>query len=211
MGSVGPSLANEDLFYLIVANLIDGKNYEYVLKFLNISKNINQLIEHKVLSNQKLYDQKILGSLPLRKVKEFIDDFVIDIVNALNNCQWFSVTKKEKLKLEKTIYDFLIQALTNQNITFYKGVGFKILESQNDIIISKVDKIANELLEVVDNFVNLACIMVNWRKDYTKTLIGNLYNTLNSYNQRYQSLKSVNRNSYNSYNTSSFGRFRYEF
>jgi hypothetical protein len=58
-----------------------------------------------------------------------------DLVSSLNICQWFSVKEKEKLKMRKEIYDFLISELNKKGIVFYKGVGFKVLNGQERILI----------------------------------------------------------------------------
>ncbi len=204
-------MESEELFYLIVANLIDEKNYNDVLKFLNISKRLNYLIEHKVLTNENLYKNKMIGSLPLSKVKEFIDLFIIEITDALNNCQWFSISKKQKTKIEKELYEFLIPKLTNENIIFYKGVGFKIFDNQDEIISkTQIDRIVKELLQIVNKHITIECIIGNWKKDYIKTIGNNLYNLLNGY-KNYQSLKRINNSSNMSYSSSSLGRFRYGF
>jgi 3-phenylpropionate/cinnamic acid dioxygenase small subunit len=55
---------NLDTFYFIVAQLIDDEKYSEVLEFLNVSKDINRLIEHKVLSNENLYTSRILDRYP---------------------------------------------------------------------------------------------------------------------------------------------------
>jgi hypothetical protein len=44
---------NSDTLYLVVSLLIDGEQYKEVLNFLNIRNDVNRLIEHKVLSNNR--------------------------------------------------------------------------------------------------------------------------------------------------------------
>jgi len=195
---------NSHILYMIVALLIDDENYHDVFPFLNLRKDINQLIEQKVLANDKLYQKGIISSLPMRRLKDLVVNLTNDIVTAIDKCQWFKVNSKEKAKIQSVIYDFLLDAIEEHDVTFYKGVGFKVLDGSNLILNSTSSNfIAEKLLKIIDKIITLDCITIEWKSNYKAIHSKNVYNLLNNVS-KYVTLVKTNSN-----NSTSFGRYNY--
>lgn len=208
------SSVNSDTLYLIVDLLIDDEKYKDVLEFLNIQKNINRLIEHKVLSNERLYQEGKIFTLPSKRINELTKELTNDIVSALNECQWFNVKSKQKEKIQKTIYEFLVKELENKNIVFYKGVGFSIPTGNQLEILSENDfeKIGEELLKVVSELIDSDCSTLYWRTDYKRRLKNNIHNVLkntSNYSNLYQKSKLKSSTYKSPFTNSIVNRYRY--
>jgi hypothetical protein len=184
-----------DLFYLIVANLIDDENYSEVLRFLNISKEINQLIEFKVLTKEKLYHSNVLKTLPLKKIEILTNHLTNDIVSALNYCQWFTVNQKEKSKIKKDIYELLLSELKDKDIIFYKGVGFKVLNGRESLLDEQETyDLTKNLITFIETILNPNCLQNQWDTNYMLITQNNISYIINNSLSKYVSLKKKSRN-----------------
>jgi hypothetical protein len=180
MRSSFPETSDSDILYLIATMLIDQEEYKDILKFLNIRNDINKLIEYKVLSNDKFYQEGIIVSLPSKRINEFTIQLTNDIVVVLNECQWFNVNNKQKEKIQKTIYDLLMKELQDRGIVFYKGVGFCIPHGKQShpLTESEFEMIGDRLLKVVGDLLHSDYSTLYWKLDYRRRLKNNIYNVL---------------------------------
>jgi hypothetical protein len=121
-----PELINLQKAELIVLILINEGKYDEVLNFLNISPNINKMIEDEVFNKNKV------SSILLKRVKKFTDHLSDDVIFSINYCSWIlKLTAKQKQQIKQDLLQLFTKELEKLEFVLYKNSYYKSTNDDN--------------------------------------------------------------------------------
>lgn len=114
-----PELKNLQELELIVTVMITERKYDEVLKFLNVSPSIDEIIEKNVLNR--------VNSISLERVEKLTKHIGDDIIKAIDYCSYLiKLTKVQKNEIKKSLFDLFKKELERLEFIFHKGQSYRI-------------------------------------------------------------------------------------